>query len=380
VAGAPAGGSVTCGGYGSSSGAGSLPPCDIALNLPYCHAASQSAILRTVNMLVVLDRSSGMSASPVGVGATRWDVMTNALDPFLNKSRVLINFGLDLFPTADVSSACAGDACCATPALTDPLTIPVAPGTESVPEILNTLASIGPGGGAPAAAALARALHYYTVGDGRNLCGDKYVLFATDGGPNCNITAMPSCDATQCTRNLDPDPTCAQNTNCCSTPALATNCLDDQSVLTQIGALRAAGVTTIVVGLSGGDPYAPYLNAFAIAGGKPNPDPNATTSYYAVAESANVEALADTLHSITIDLVKSCVITYAKPPDDPAKITMLVDCNPVPWEPVDGGDGSYWTLDTTTSTITLGGPICDQILNQGVNRVDYIFGCATLID
>jgi hypothetical protein len=223
------------------------------------------------------------------------------------------------------------------------------------------------------AAALSRALDYYVTGDGFGLTGDKYVLLVTDGGPNCDTAAVPSCEATACTRNLDPDPNCNTNTNCCSTAALAVNCLDDTSVTAQIQALAAAGIKTIVVGIPGSDPYVPYLNAFAQAGGKPQT--GGTTDYYAVAESAGASGLAQTLHAITIDLVKSCVITYTTPPQDPEQVTVLVNCNPIPRDPMDGGDGSYWTLDQGAKTITIGGPTCDTILNEGVNRVDYVFGC-----
>jgi hypothetical protein len=360
---------------GTGGTASQQEPCDVAKIDPGCTAASQTATLRTVNMLILLDKSGSMGKPGLGSTTSKWEAMNNALTTALNKARLTINFGLDLFPRADVASACTGDTCCATPALGDPLTVPVGPGADTVPTILNTLASTTPGGGTPMAAALSRALNYYTAGDGAGLAGDKYVLLVTDGGPNCDTAAVPSCEATACTRNLDPDPNCNLNTNCCSTAALAVNCLDDGSVNTQIQALALAGIKTIVVGIPGSDPYVQYLNLFAQSGEKPNPAANATTAYYAVAESAGSTGLADTLHAITIDLVKSCVITYTTPPQDPEQVTVLVNCNPVPRDPTDGGDGSYWTLDQAAKTITLGGPTCNTILNQGVNRVDYIFGC-----
>jgi hypothetical protein len=326
-------------------------------------------------MLILLDKSGSMGKPGLGSTSSKWDAMKAALNTALNKARVTINFGLDLFPRADVAATCTGQTCCATSALGEPLTVPVGAGTETVPAILSALSAATPGGGTPMAAALARALDYYTVGDGFSLPGDRYVLLVTDGGPNCDTAATPSCDATACTRNLDPDPNCNLSTNCCSTAALAVNCLDNASVTTEIQALAIAGIKTIVVGIPGSDPYVSYLNAFAQAGGKPQT--GGTTAYYAVADSAGATGLADTLQSIAIDLVNGCVITYARPPDDPQLVNVLVDCALVPREPISGGDGSYWTLDMAASTITLGGPICDTILNQGVNRVDYVFGCPT---
>jgi hypothetical protein len=360
-----------------AAGSGGVPvvPCDTTQLLPNCASSSQPATLRAVNLLILLDKSASMRKLGLGSTTSNWDAMKNALDMTLGRSKLTINFGLDLFPKADVTGTCTGETCCATLDLWEPLDVPVAPGTDSVPAILSMLASTPPAGGAPAAAALARALDYYTTGDGRCLLGDKYVLFVTAGGPNCHTAAVPACDAPQCVRNLDPEPTCNQETNCCGTPQLAINCLDDESVVTEIQNLKAQGVSTIVVGLPGSEPYAEYLNAFAVAGGQPNPDPGATTAYYAVAESAGVSGLAETLQRINVGLVKSCVIQYATPPDDPDLVDVLVDCNLVPRDPVDGGDGSLWTLDQAARTITLQGGICDQIVNGGAQRIDYIFGC-----
>src|SRR5437868_2299358 len=55
-------------------------------------------------------------------------------------------------------------------------------------------------GGTPTAHALQLASEYFTTGSGKNLAGDKYVLLATDGGPNGNAL---TCDAMTCTTNLD---------------------------------------------------------------------------------------------------------------------------------------------------------------------------------
>jgi hypothetical protein len=324
-------------------------------------------------VLVLLDKSGSMGKPGLGSTTSKWDVMKSALNTALGKARLTMNFGLDLFPRADVTSACAGEACCQTAALTDPLTVPVGPGTDTVPLISAALGASTPAGGTPTAAALSRALDYYTTGDGRNLAGDKYVLLVTDGGPNCDTAKVSSCDATKCTRNLDPDPNCNQTTNCCSTSALAVNCLDDGSVNTEILLLAQAGIQTIVVGIPGSDPYVQYLNEFAQSGGMPRI--GGSTAYYAVADSAGAQGLADTLHAITVDLVKSCVIMYTTPPQDPMQISVLVDCAIVPRNPTDGGDGSYWTLDTSAMIITLGGPVCDYIVNTGASRIDYVFGC-----
>jgi hypothetical protein len=55
---------------------------------------------------------------------------------------------------------------------------------------------------------------------------------------------------------------------------------------------------------------------------------------------------------------------------------VFVDCVLIPRDPVDGGDGSSWTLDLTHNTIMLQGATCDRIRTEGAMRVDYQFGCS----
>ena len=107
-----------------------------------------------------------------------------------------------------------------------PLTVPVGPAVDTVPRITEALDATSPGGGTPAAAALARARDYYTSGDGRNLSGDKYVLLVTDGVPTCNAAAV--CDVTKCLPNLTPISEPSPITNFCATAGGAIACIDDQ--------------------------------------------------------------------------------------------------------------------------------------------------------
>jgi hypothetical protein len=169
-----------------------------------------------------------------------------------------------------------------------------------------------------------------------------------------------------------PDPNCDLDTGCCSAAAQTFGCLDDQAVTQAIQNLRDAGVPTLVVGVPGSDPYAGHLNAFAEAGGLPDPG---ATSYYAITAAPGVFGLAGTLCD---PRMASCVISLDRLPDDPDLVTVLVDCVIVPKDPVDGGDGSYWVLDPASKTITLGGAICNRIMTEGATRMDYVFGCVTL--
>lgn len=121
--------------------------------------------------------------------------------------------------------------------------------------------------------------------------------------------------------------------------------------------LKDAGVYTYVVGIPGSAPYEAYLNQFAQAGGK-------TQQYYKVTD---VTQLADTFHSITIDLVTTCELATATAPQDPDNIAVLKDCNALP-------AGSYH-YDESKQSIIIDGDECDKIRNNGAKQLDYVFGC-----
>jgi hypothetical protein len=123
-----------------------------------------------------------------------------------------------------------------------------------------------------------------------------------------------------------------------------------------------------VVGLPGSEPYAEYLNAFALAGG-------VTTSYYVVADTAEFD---QTLLTIARNAAGSCRFQLPAPPEDPALLNVLVDCQVIKGpDPADTDGGSLWTFDPTTLTITLEGGICDSIVNGDARRVDYVIGCGS---
>ena len=184
----------SAGGGAAGSAGVSVESCDTSLLLPGCTASTQSATMRTANMLIVLDKSGSMGKPGLGSATSKWDAMKTALNTALNRSRTHHQLRARPVPEGGRAVHCTGDACCQTPALADPLTVPVGPGVETVPRSSAALDATAPGGGTPMAGALSRALDYYTTGDGFNLPGDKYVLLVTDGGPNCHVAAVPSCD------------------------------------------------------------------------------------------------------------------------------------------------------------------------------------------
>ncbi|HTQ03876.1 MAG TPA: vWA domain-containing protein [Polyangiaceae bacterium] len=370
----------TTGGTGASSNGGAdtagagddgVPACTTLGGLESCGGTSVEAKLRTVNMLLVIDKSGSMT-DPLG-DTDKWTAMKSAIGTALGHVADQMNFGLVLFPYAVFHTipvdGCDTD-CCELPDGDAAVLVPVAQGTRAVEDIGYQLDATSPGGGTPTAGALDAALQYFTTGDGAALDGEKYVLLATDGGPNCNDKL--TCTADTCTTNLDGQ--CPEG-NCCQDPDQHDLCLDDQAVLSELKKLGQAGIPTFVVGLPGTQQYSSYLDEFAQADALEGT--NGDAHYYAVSESDGVNGLIDAFDSITTELVRSCTIDLTEPPTKLDLVNVAIDCNVVPQ---DSSDGSGWDFDMTPNptAVVLRGPVCDQLQANGAMRVDVLYGCPTV--
>jgi hypothetical protein len=337
-----------------------------------CGASQVSASSVPANILLVIDKSGSMK-DPLA-GTSRWNAMKMALATALDKVKGTVSFGLEFFPNgSDAKEVCdvpAGEAA---------IVLPVGPGTATVPEIVKAFDTNQPAGGTPTAAALARAYDYFTAGAGKALTGDRYVLLATDGGPNCN--ASLTCATAACTSNLDdPQRTCGPRmpdgsaANCCDAkiPNGPSNCLDDAATAAQIARLTAAKVKTFVVGIAGTEAYAKSLDQFAVAGGVANPD--APPSYFAVTAAGGVAGLTAVFSAITTRLITTCRLQLQSNPPDTMQLNVSVDGALVP----SGPEG--WQLDTSTSppTIVLEGTTCSRVQVNGANSVQIVYGCPTI--
>src|SRR5690606_37461839 len=156
------------------------------------------------------------------------------------------------------------------PTSTEP-NIPVWFGLDTVPLIIEAFDRIRPGGGTPTSIALDHAHDYFVNGSGKDLEGDKYVILATDGGPNCNSNI--NCDASGCTLNIEGRQsggiTCEpEGPNCCTGSAGTLACLDDDASENAVSRLASAGIDTFVVGIPGSEAYAGVLDSLAVEGGR----------------------------------------------------------------------------------------------------------------
>ena len=362
------GGESGGGGAGGDDGSSAPPACIELAELGDCGTTSVEAEYRTANILLVIDKSGSMTDQPEGFDTDKWEALKAALDESLHDVAGEVNFGLLLYPYSldhEIPLTGCTDDCCDVPPDVSAVNVAVQPGAESVPQILEALDDTEPGGGTPTAAALQGAYEYFVNGEGASLKGDRYVLLATDGGPNCNEDN--TCDGDRCTTNLDGD---CSNDNCCQ--GVGAGCLDDESVVAKIEALQEEGIPTFVIGIPGTEVYASYLDTFATAGGVTNPD--APPEYYAVEATGGVQALAQTFTDITTHLVRSCEIELAKEPPRLDLVNVAVDCELVPSE-----DGAAWEIPADNPTqLLLKGNACTYIEDQGARRVDVVYGCPTL--
>lgn len=294
---------------------------------PDSSCGAQTANIGVVNLgdppdlLVVLDRSGSMTDIPAvfpPVFNSKWNIMQDALKSISAMKDTQIKFGL-----MDFSS----DGNCGASAVPE---VGIALGTSTA--IKSYYATRTPTGNTPSHLALAAALQYFQSIP-VNAAG-RYVLFATDGLPNClngdpNTTAYP--ETVQAVKNL-----------------------------------YTAGIPTYVLGL---DDFsnATVLNDAAVAGGKAQAG---LTKYY---NAASPTDLANALQTIAGGIiVPSCTFSLNSAPPDPDNVTVTINGTAVPRSP-SHADG--WDYYPDASTITFFGATCDTIKMGASTNVSFAYGC-----
>jgi hypothetical protein len=214
-------------------------------------------------------------------------------------------------------------------------------------------------GGTPTAAAL-RKVRERIAG----IPGQRVVLLATDGGPNCNYEA--SCEPSQCIPNIEG--VCPSDVvNCCVDPGTPANCLDRASTLQAVGELASDGVTVYVIGIPGSELYGTLLDQMAIVGGGARVD--MPTRYYRVDD---LGALGEIYAEIGAALV-SCTFDLTNPPADQGLTNVYFGNQVVPQDDVDG-----WVW-VDGDTIELVGAACERLRSGKVARVQIVSGCPTVV-
>ncbi len=276
------------------------------------------------DLLILLDRSGSMILPPnfPSPGDSKWTIMTNVLADVTAQYDMNINFGLAVFPTDNDCGVSN------TPA--------VSIGPDKGDAIATWMGSNSANGNTPSQYGLQAALDIYNsipVND-----AGRYVLFATDGAPNCGGDP-PNVDIGSEAETVD-----------------------------GVEALAAAGIPTFVLGFGAflGLPV-DNLNDCGDAGGVPNPV--GPDSFY---HADNASELEDVLLDIAGGIIiPSCSFELAEPPPVPDDVTVTFDGDPVPRSP---GHNDGWDY-SDANTITFYGSYCELLQNGGVADVSFIYGC-----
>ena len=298
-------------------------------------------------MYLVVDRSGSMNDPGSAPPATKWDELKAAVDWALGQFAGAIEFGLLAYPEGPE---------CTTPGpqvLFD---------ANNHAAVMYELDLSTPAGGTPTAAALNNAASSLTALGASE--SPKYVILATDGGPNCNylLSASPECS---CTYSSTTDYCCTSYPGIC---LYGNSCLDDSGTLGVITDLHDdLGIDTFVIGLPGTAEYVSLLNAMAVAGGQPQL--GGATDYYDVANQAELETA---LQAIAVSVI-ACTLVLDEVPAEPDGVLIYIDGILVPRDTTKTNGWDY--TDATLLEIELYGSACTTLQDGDEHVVTATFPC-----
>ncbi len=340
------------------SGSGPVEPsCTVGVEGGVCVCTDQPLALDPPTLYFVLDRSGSMNdLLPGSQVESKWAAVQGVLANLARNLGPRAKYAVAVFPDPQQ------DACVAGREIFPPLQGDAPAGSTGNVElsIFSTLHQISAAGGTPTAATLNNLAPRI-----ESLSGKTYVIFATDGGPNCDASA--TCPSSSCTYNMESAPDCPPLGvhDCCADPGGSVGCLDAQPSLDAVSALAAAGIPVYVLGVPGSEPYANLLDQLATAGGSAR---GSEPAYYAVTDQAGLDAA---LAQVAAKITGSCTLTLGSVPPDPARVNVFFDGQPVAQAGTDG-----WALDATT--VILLGASCAKVLNGEVLDVRVVAGCPTV--
>jgi hypothetical protein len=401
--GLPGGGTASGGSPGVGGGSGSGSPSllgDGAVTAPTCNLGPEGGVCACVdqpllgdppNLFFVLDRSGSMNNAWNASGVSKWATVVSTITSLVVSLGPRANLGAAVFPDPHYANVTN----CESNNPTGPCQ-ECAPGLQVFPGVpgVQVLRGDTPAGTAgPVEAALASMLNHVGALGGtptaatfsalaptlKALPGKTYVIFATDGGPNCSSAL--TCTVSACTSNIENDPGCPPaGPNCCdpSTGGTSANCLDEAATVAAVHAIANAGIPVYVVGVPQSEPYSALLDELATAGGTAR----ASEPLYYAASGGDPSALLAALKQIAAKITGTCTLTLDHAPPDPSLVNVFFDGSPLP---MSGPDG--WTLTTVpgdagdaggSTTVTVKGASCMKIQDGDVIDVRVVAGCPTV--
>jgi hypothetical protein len=350
------------------------------------------------DLFLVVDKSGSMN---FGVGTTatcncpnggcpagcptRWTELKGAMGPFLSSQGTSAHFGMVPFPPVDAAvcgGAAVGDIAnygveVDRSADTDAAAMQAA--ADAVMGRINAITV--PVGGTPTGSTMGALINYARmVGDTTRA---HYALLLTDGLPNCNAANNPA--TCTCTGAASP---CSSGSN--------NLCLDDDSTANEIAKLRAAGVTTIVLGFgaetgTGLGPAA--LTKLAAAGGfkqrcaqdsdcgagdtcNPNvtgticgqPIRSCNRGYFQAGNTNELAVALDTIRN-SLAVCEPCLFDLDARPGSPELLSVRIDDKSVPPNVPNG-----YSYDAALNRVEIRGTTCDALKNQTARTVEFRIG------
>ena len=311
------------------------------------------------DLMLVVDRSGSMRNDFDGipdlpVEQWRWAFMRTAIAESLPTLGDRVRIGAKFYP--DIIPP---DAMVITPeiACLSSNGVDVLPVVNATPAILTVFDRALPLGGTPTAEAVVDARDALLD----SVEGRRFIVVATDGGPNCNNNPE------------DVDPLtceCTSQPEDCLTPDVGIfSCLDDPRTVNIVDeTFTRFGIPVFIIGIE--DRSRPalsaYLDRMAVAGGRARMVPGGR-SFYSVRSSAE---LTEAFRQIT-GSISRCAFVSPSVPVDEMTFSVEVNGRVVPRDATSG-----WTwVNRARGELELHGAVCDEANGPGGSVVAIVDSC-----
>lgn len=325
---------------------------DAGIDAPICRPTPVTLRRRGAQVMFAIDRSNSMddtiagddrSIPPFDRFPSRWEIFGEALGDVLSGGDPLLEIGAKFYPAPNSGGTPTPELACAV----DP-GIDLMPARGNVARLLSFFTTTEPAGGTPTAVALAEVERFFGSRPAPGV--PRFVVLATDGGPNCN--GEPDLPPGICLCTGPPD--------FCTPDAgefAPYNCLDRERTLETIGRIAMdMSIPVYVIGIE--NPTRPdlarVLDDMAEAGTRPRVVPG-ERAFYSVESSADVE---EALTTIT-ETIARCVFEIEPVPTLDATLEVSIDGLRVAQ---DGTRSEGWDFTAVDrSEITLFGGACARV-------------------
>lgn len=323
-----------------------------APDAPVCRPGSFPIEPARADMMLVIDRSGSMALGFDGTSGLpeelwRWTFLRSAVAASLPSLGPRVRIGAKLYP----DPVPPGGPVTAEVACRSSMGVDVSPAVGSTGAILGAMDAFPPIGGTPTVEALINARE----GLADSTEGRRFIVIATDGGPNCNPEVMADPRTCTCTSARI---ACFDPINPDSEDGIY-SCVDDPRMLETLRETNEVfGIPVFLIGIpdDSRDDLTNYLDRMAVAGGRPRTVPGERAFYSARSE----RELRDAFDQIT-GSISRCAFISPSVPTDETQFFVAVDGMRLSRSDVDG-----WTwTDPSRGELELHGEACERANRPG---------------